>query len=96
MPPPTLPNSAMEDAPRPKPVTHSTTVARSNAHSTTPSPNRPRPDTQRPMTAPDLNAIFNALFMPDSLAAFAVLTLPSVATFMPKKPAKTDNAAPHK
>ena len=85
----------MEDAPRPKPVTHSTTVVRSSTHRTTPRPNRPSPVTARPITAPERNAIFRALFIPDSSAAYAVLTLPSVATFIPKKPASTDSSAPH-
>ena len=35
-------------------------------------------------TAPDLNAIFRALGIPPSIAAAAVLTLPLVATFIPK------------
>ena len=95
IPPPTLPKRAIDEAPSPKPVTHSITVAKSSTQTITPRPKRPRPVTARPITAPDLNAILRALFIPDSLAALAVLTLPRVATFMPKKPASTDNKAPH-
>ena len=54
----------------------------------------PRPTTHRPITEPLRKATFRALFMPPSSAAHAVLTLPLVATCMPKKPASTENAAP--
>ena len=69
-------------------------MARSRATNTTPSPRRPSPDTHSPITAPDLKAILRAFVIPDSFAAHAVLTLPSVATFIPKNPASTDRSAP--
>ena len=95
IPPPTRPNNAIEEAPSPKLVMHCMTVARSSTTTTTPRPKSPRPATQSPITAPLLNAILSAFGIPDSIAALAVLTLPFVATFIPKKPANTDNNAPH-
>ena len=47
-----------------------------------------------PMTEPPEKAMDRALFMPLSMAAFAVRTLARVATFMPKKPAAIENSAP--
>ena len=83
----------MEDAPRPKPVM---TSAASTPRTTKirPRPRSPRPATQRPMTAPLRKATFSALFMPPSMAALAVRTLPLVATCIPKNPASTENKAP--
>ncbi len=46
------------------------------------------------MTAPLRNATLSAWFIPPSLAALAVRTLPFVATCMPKNPASTEKAAP--
>ena len=59
-------------------------------------PKSPRPTTHIPMTEPPEKAIDSARFMPDSSAAFAVLTFAFVATFIPKKPASTENSAPTK
>ena len=73
---------------------HSDIVAKSRMHIAVPSPSKPSPETHSPMTAPLLNAILSALGMPDVRAAFAVLTLPFVATFMPKNPARTEKSAP--
>ena len=47
-----------------------------------------------PMTEPPEKAIDSALFMPLSMAAFAVRTLARVATRMPKKPAAMEKIAP--
>ena len=49
--------------------------------------------TLRPMTAPPLKAILKALVSP-LRAAFAVRTLASVATSMPRYPAKAEQADP--
>ena len=84
----------MEEAPNPKPVMHSTTVARFSTQNTTDRPRSPSPATHRPITDPERNAIFRAFAMPDSSAAAAVLTFPNVATFIPKNPASTDSSAP--
>ena len=46
------------------------------------------------MTEPPEKAIDRALFMPLSMAAFAVRTFARVATLMPKKPAAIENSAP--
>ncbi len=46
------------------------------------------------MTEPPENAMDKARFMPCSIAAFAVRTFARVATFMPKNPARIENAAP--
>ena len=73
---------------------HWATVAQSRSQNTTPSPRSPRPVTQSPITAPDLKATFRALLIPLSSAAHAVLTLPLVATLIPKNPASTDRSAP--
>ena len=47
-----------------------------------------------PITEPPLKATLRALVMPPSLAAFAVLTLAFVATFIPIYPASTEQQAP--
>ena len=57
-------------------------------------PRTPRPATHIPITAPPENAIESALFIPPSLAAFAVLTFAFVATVIPKYPARVENNAP--
>ena len=59
-----------------------------------PRPKTPRPTTESPITAPPLNAILRALFIPLSLAAFAVRTFAIVATVIPKYPARVENNAP--
>ena len=73
---------------------HCIIVAKSRTTTTTPSPKSPSPATQSPITAPLLNAILRARGIPDSIAALAVLTLPFVATFIPKNPASTESRAP--
>ena len=57
-------------------------------------PRSPRPTTDIPITAPPLNAIERALFIPPVLAAFAVLTLAFVATLIPKYPARIEQSVP--
>ena len=56
----------------------------------------PSPTTLIPITEPPEKATFNALFIPFSIAALAVLTLALVATFIPKYPARAENTAPTK
>ena len=59
-----------------------------------PTPKRPRPTTDIPMTAPPEKAMDRALFMPLVRAALAVRTFALVATVMPRKPARTEKSAP--
>ena len=58
------------------------------------SPKIPKPTTQSPITAPPEKAIESALFIPLSLAAFAVRTFAFVATFIPTYPANVERTAP--
>ena len=59
-----------------------------------PIPSSPSAATERPITAPPKNATRSALPCPSVLAAAEVRTLARVAAFMPKKPARTLQAAP--
>ena len=91
IPPPTRPKSAIDEAPRLKPERTLTLFVMIYTALT---PKSPKPTTDIPITAPPENAIDKALFIPLVLAAFAVLTLAFVATFIPKYPAKVENIAP--
>ncbi|MEJ2370063.1 MAG: hypothetical protein P8Y07_04340 [Gemmatimonadales bacterium] len=62
--------------------------------STAPIPTRPRLATERPMTAPPLNATRRAFPRPSERAASVVRTFARVAACMPKKPARIELAAP--
>ena len=57
-------------------------------------PSAPRPATHIPITAPPEKAIDNALFIPLSFAALAVLTFAFVATVIPQYPATVEKSAP--
>ena len=59
-----------------------------------PNPNSPKPATDIPITAPPEKAIFNALVIPPSMAAFVVLEFALVAIFIPIKPANPEQIAP--
>ena len=59
MPPPTLANSAMDDAPKPKPAM---TLMSWKTQYTSVTPSRPIDTTEMPITAPLLNATLNAEF----------------------------------
>ncbi len=61
MPPPTLANRAMEDAPNPNPAT---TLMSLNIQYITVMPMRPMPTTETPMTAPELKATLRAGLRP--------------------------------
>ncbi len=63
-------------------------------NSTPPIPSNPKLPTDKPITAPPLKAMRNALPCPESRAASDVRTLASVAAFMPKKPAISEQRAP--
>ena len=91
IPPPTRPKSAIDEAPNPNPVIIDTSL---NIIYNPPTPINPKPTTDIPITAPPEKATFNALFIPDCLAAFAVLTFALVATLIPKYPANAENVAP--
>ena len=67
---------------------------RPNRRNNPPTPRRPRLATQRPITAPPLNATINALGCPPSTAAWDVRTPDVVAAFIPKKPASMLQPAP--
>jgi hypothetical protein len=79
----------MEDAPNPKPVMTEADFT-PKITKMPPTPRRPRPATHKPITAPLRKATLRAWLIPPVMAAFAVLTLPFVATFIPKKPARTE------
>ena len=57
-------------------------------------PSRPRPATEKPMTAPPRKAMGSALAVPPVRAASAVRALAAVAIRMPMNPAPPDRAAP--
>ncbi|MBA7584260.1 hypothetical protein ES708_26213 [subsurface metagenome] len=59
-----------------------------------PKPNNPKPATDIPITAPPEKATFNALVIPPSMAALAVLVFALVAIFIPVKPANPEQIAP--
>jgi hypothetical protein len=59
-----------------------------------PKPNNPKPATDIPITAPPEKATFNALVIPPSMAALAVLEFALVAIFIPVKPANPEQIAP--
>ena len=90
IPPPTLANNAIEDAPKPKPAIID---GDSNRTHITVTPSNPTPTTVSPITLPVLNATLNALFKPSS-AASAVLEFPLTAMFIPTIPAIDEPIAP--
>ena len=92
MPPPTLRNRATEVAPKAKP---SHTWLSSKKIDIMVKPKRPRPTTEKPITAPLEKAILNALAQLP-IAALAVLALALVAIFIPRKPAKAEVNVPKK
>ena len=80
MPPPTLANKAIEDAPSPKPVIYS--VFKSKIIVSNPNPKSPSPTTDKPITVPPEKATDKASLIP-VFAACAVLTLAFTATLIP-------------
>ncbi|GBE23554.1 hypothetical protein BMS3Bbin01_02939 [bacterium BMS3Bbin01] len=98
MPPPTLANRAIEDAPRPMAVTmsaHPSTLSHTlKTRYPSPTPVRPRPATVKPITAPPRNARGSAAVMPPVRAASVVRLFAAVATRIPTNPANADRKAP--
>ena len=90
MPPPTRANSAIDEAPKPKPAM---TFGLPKINQSAVTPMIPIPTTVRPMTAPLLKAIRSAAFSPVS-AAVAVRVFPRTAMFMPMYPANAEPMAP--
>ncbi len=90
MPPPTLAKRATELAPKPKPFMVFGSFKSRNRKLT---PSRPKPTTEKPITAPPEKAISKALLML-FFAACAVFTLDLVAAFMPINPATPEAMAP--
>ena len=90
MPPPTLANSATDDAPNPNPATMNGSLKVQYSAVT---PISPIPTTVIPITAPPENATRSA--GPSPCCAFAVvLVLDLTATFIPMNPASPDATAP--
>ena len=94
-PPPTRANSAIDDAPKPKPArkVHASSSKPEKMAQRMASPRIPKPVTVRPMHAPARKAISS----PDcklTRHASVVRTLALVAMYMPKYPAAPDRRAP--
>ena len=103
IPPPSLAKMEMREEPKAKPISGSRRSARcwfavssplpTKNQKKPPTPNKPKPTTSMPVTAPPLNATSRAGPMPP-VAACAVLTLALTDTFMPMKPHAPDSTAP--
>ena len=101
IPPPTRPNNAIEEPPRPKPAMTSIRMCVSTPEGSKPtnirytpiSPNTAKPTKPKPITAPDCKATWNALEI-EVLAETVVRALPIVAIFIPTKPDTIDIPAP--
>ena len=90
MPPPTLANSAIDEAPNPKPAT----IAMSwNIRYMTVMPIRPIPTTDTPITVPLLKAIRRAGLRP-TMAFTVVRVLARTAMLIPMNPASAELRAP--
>mmetsp|Transcript_9934 Transcript_9934/g.24776 ORF Transcript_9934/g.24776 Transcript_9934/m.24776 type:complete len:218 (-) Transcript_9934:370-1023(-) len=107
IPPATRLNSAMDEAPNPKPARESEAkmsvsvgfwpeCPRVKENNTVESPNMPSPTTIKPATDPPVKATRRAEPSPPLSAAFAVRTLASVAATIPPHPETADKTAPKK
>ena len=95
MPPPTLMNRAMSEAPNPKPTRTAVAVFWKRKTMTV-APSRPRPTQSMPVMAPVRKATFRAPGSFPSRAAAAVRTLPRTARLIPMNPVSPDRVAPAK
>ena len=96
IPPPTLMNSAISDAPNPNPTSTAVAVFW-KVNTITVAPSRPRPTHNMPVTEPVRNATFRASDIPPPRAAAAVvLTFPRTAMLIPMNPVSPDRVAPSK
>ena len=94
IPPPTLMNSAIREAPKPNP-TRTAVAVFWKVNTITVAPSSPRPTHNMPVTDPVRNATLRASDIPPPrAAAAAVLTLPRTAMLMPMNPVRPDRVAP--
>ena len=99
IPPPTLANSAIDEAPSPIAVTMSahwsTFIHTRKTRYPRPTPVSPNPATVKPMTAPPRNASGSASAIPPVRAASVVRLFAAVEIRMPTSPADPDRSAPN-
>ena len=96
IPPPTLMNSAISEAPKPNP-TRTAVAVFWKVNTITVAPSRPRPTHNMPVTEPVRNATLRASDIPPPrAAAAAVLTFPRTAMLIPMNPVSPDRVAPRR